>query len=110
MAQITFQVLGAGGTPLDLPVTVNPASILLNGLTTQSVQFIVSNPLDRDVTFTTINITVGGAAAPKVGALVRFDNFIVPAGGTFENFLDVESKEAIFEGETFDILVEGTEA
>ena len=110
MAVLSFTVLGAGGTPVVLPVTVNPPQALLNGLEVKSLAVDITNPLTRDVAFTQVTVTVGGTAAAKVNATIRFDNFVIPAGGVFNNFLDVESQEAVYEEETFDILVEATEA
>ena len=110
MAQFAFTVLGEGQSPVDLPVVVTPNFTFLNGLETKSLVVDISNPLSRDIVFTTVDITIGGPAGPKVGATIRFDNFTVPASGTFQNFLDVESKELIFEEETFAISVNATEA
>lgn len=110
MALVSFTVAGEGGTPVQLPVVLTPQSVVLNGLEQKSVAVDITNPLSRDVTFTEVTITISGPASAKVGATLRFDNFVIPAGGIFNNFLDVESREAIYEEETFSILVEATEA
>jgi hypothetical protein len=109
MAKLIFTVLGEGGTPFELPVNLTPLKVFLVGLETKSITVDISNPLVREVVFTQATLTITGPAKDKVSATLRFDNFTIPASGTFQNFLDVESTQAILEGEKFEILVQAEE-
>jgi len=110
MAKILFKVSGVGETPAELPVTFNPQSITLLGLEAKTVAFDITNILGRDVTFTSVKVTVTGAGASSIKAVVRFDSFVIPAGGVFNNFLDIESTDLVLEGQAFEITVEADEA
>jgi uncharacterized protein YlaN (UPF0358 family) len=109
MAIFKFTVYGQGSTVLELPVEVTPETVYLDGLETEEVAVTIRNTLNRSVTFTQVTITISGNAASKVSATLRFDNFTIPAGGIYNNVLDVQSNEILQEGDSFAILVESTE-
>ncbi len=104
MAFLEFEITGVGGTPLKLPVTVVAGLPLeLVGLQQKSVQINIQNPSAEDISITEPVLSVEGPAASKVSVSLRFDIMNIPSGGNFDNYIDVESTEPIFEGETFTI-------
>lgn len=110
MAELRFTVQGVGGTPFPLPVQILVATpVVLTGLETKDVVFEVTNPMDRDVVLTSVLTEVKGPAAAKVNASLLFDAMTIPASGTLQNTLNLESVEAIYEGETFEVEISGQE-
>jgi hypothetical protein len=109
MARILFTIQGIGQSPAELPITVNPTSVTLDGLQTKTISFDITNILARPVTFTAVEVSITGTGANNVKASVRFDNFTIAPGEVFHNFLDIESKDLVLEGQSFEIKVEAVE-
>ena len=87
-----------------LAVTMDPATEIV-GLGTKSVPFTVH--ATATVTFASVTIAKEGSAKDLLGASVRFDNFTVPAGGSFQNFLDLESRGLVVAPETVKVTIGG---
>ena len=111
MAKFLFAVTGEGTKSVLLPVTTAQVGpVLLNGLEAKGIPFTITNDLSRAVAFTTVDVLVEGSGKDKVSAIVRFDNISIDPGGTFDNFLDVESIQELTEEDKFTITVSSQEA
>ncbi len=107
MAFIKLIITGKGGTPLSLPVKViSGLPLVMDGLERETIAIEITNPLSNKLVINNLTVKVEGEAAPKIRATLRFDTHTIPAGKTVDNFIDVESVELLYEGESFSITLE----
>lgn len=109
MASLNFSVKVRGDEAVYLRVDVTQEDVILDqGIT--EIPFTVHNPLDRDVVFSEITVTVEGAAAPQLTINLFETTMTIPAGKSADNKLIVEKRQALSEAETATITVEATES
>lgn len=96
-----------GGTPVELTATpLDPLPLVLTDLTPGTVRFNVTNPLSRDVSFSTVTVELTGPAAAKATAEVDEPTpIVIAAGATAEISVTVAPTLPIFEGETLSVAV-----
>ncbi len=110
MAHIEFSITVRGAGSVTLPVDVPGGDVVeIDGLTPAEVPFTVSNPLNRQVVVPVLEIAVTGSAKDRVSVSLLGDAMSIAAGGTAENKLIVEPREALTEGDALVVTVSGSE-
>lgn len=105
MALVKLLFDAVGGTPVELAATpLDTLPLTLTDLIPGTVRFQVTNPLARDVVFTTADVVLTGPAAAKATAST-VTPVTVPAGTSAELSVVVTPTEPIFEGETLSVSV-----
>ena len=109
-ASFSFTVEVKGVGDVQLPVTfLGPTPVLVEGIQSVDLPFEIANPLPRGLTIPSSQVTVGGPDADKVSASLLDDVLSLPANGTIQTTLQIQTSEPLTEAGIATVTVQGTE-
>ena len=105
----SFTVQGTGST--ELPVEIlDPVPLSLTGLASATLGFRVTNPTSQEVVLPDITLSKEGPSKDKFSIGLLDTAMTIPAGGTADNTINVESTVPVQAGDVCTVTVTGAGA
>ena len=109
MAEIQVTLEVRGESSIVLPVQFQVATPVSVGSVPVEVEFTITNPLDRSLTFPSLQVSKGGTGADKLNVSLLATSMVFGPSTTQTNKLILSPDQPLIEGETVSISVVGVE-